>query len=64
MSGRDRDGESDRQAELEARRAKLHMERTPFTERIIPAILIVLAAITLALIIIAATVLLGLTAWR
>ena len=58
------DTDRERRADLEARRAKLHMERTTFSERILPVILVTLGAITLALIVIAATVLLGIATWR
>jgi hypothetical protein len=54
----------DREMELEARRARLHMQRTTFSERILPAIFIGLGIVTLALIIIAVTVLLGIVTWR
>ena len=60
MTGKDQD----RQAQLEARRANLHIRRTLFFERIIPILLIVLGVVTLALILIAAGVLLGITPWH
>jgi hypothetical protein len=60
MRGRD----EDRQAELEARRANLHIRRNLFFERIVPILLVVLGIVTLALILIALGVLLGITPWR
>ena len=53
-----------REAELEAKRARLHMRRTLFSERILPALLIGLVILTVALIIVAGTVLLGIAPWR
>ncbi len=53
-----------RRAELEARRASVHMPPTTFYERIVPIVLIGLGLLTLLLIILAATVLLGIFPWR
>ena len=64
MAEPDHSQDDRRKQELEARRARLHMQRTPFSERVLPALLIGLAVLTVALIVIALTVLLGITPWR
>ena len=48
-----------REQDLAARRANLHMKRTPFSERVVPALLIGLGVLTVILIVIALAVLLG-----
>ena len=53
-----------RRAELEARRASVHMPRTTFYERILPIVFIGLGVLMLLLVIVAATILLGITPWR
>lgn len=53
-----------RRAELEARRASVHMPHTTFYERIVPILLIGLAVLTVLLVIVAATILLGISPWR
>jgi hypothetical protein len=60
MSKSDRE----REEELAARRAKLHMQRTPFFERVLPAMLIGLGVLTLVLVVIALFILLGIAPWR
>ncbi len=53
-----------RRADLEARRASVHMPHTTFYERVVPIVLIGLGVLTVLLIIVAATILLGITPWR
>lgn len=53
-----------RKEELEARRANLHMQTSPFSERVLPALLIGLGVLTVVLIIVALTILLGIAPWR
>jgi hypothetical protein len=53
-----------REQDLAARRANLHMKRTPFSERVVPALLIGLGAITVVLILIALAVLFGILDWQ
>ena len=53
-----------RRAELEARRASVHMPPTTFYERIVPILLIGLGVLTVLLVIVAATILLGISPWR
>jgi hypothetical protein len=60
----EQDGEERRRARLEARRAKLRMERTTFSERVLPAFLIGLGIFTVLLILLAVGILLGITPWR
>lgn len=60
----DEEAEQRRKEALAARRANLHMQRTPFSERILPAVLLVLAVLTVILILIALGVLFGILSWR
>ncbi|HET9492935.1 MAG TPA: hypothetical protein VFR15_01755 [Chloroflexia bacterium] len=53
-----------REQDLAARRANLHMKRTPFSERVVPALLIGLGVLTVALILIALAILLGIVDWQ
>jgi hypothetical protein len=53
-----------REQDLAARRANLHMRRTPFSERVVPALLIGLGVLTVVLILIALTVLFGIVDWQ
>lgn len=53
-----------RRAELEARRASVHMPHTTFYDRIVPILFIGLGVVTFLLVILAATVLLGIFPWR
>jgi hypothetical protein len=53
-----------REQELAARRANLHMKRTPFSERVVPALLIGLGVLTVVLILLALAVLLGIVSWQ
>jgi hypothetical protein len=53
-----------RKEELEARRANLHMQTGTFSERVLPALLIGLGVLTVVLIVIALTILLGIAPWR
>ena len=62
--GQVKDSDKDREEELAARRARLHMQRTVFSERIIPIVLVGLGILTCALILVASTVLLGIIPWR
>ena len=55
---------SRREEELAARRATLHMPRTTFYERVLPALFIGLGLLTVGLILLAVAVLLGITPWR
>ena len=53
-----------REQDLAARRANLHMERTPFSERVVPALLIGLGVLTVVLILIALAILFGIVDWQ
>jgi hypothetical protein len=53
-----------RKEELAARRANLHMQPTTFSERVVPALLITLAVLTVVLIVIAFAILLGIVPWQ
>ena len=56
--------DNNREQELAARRANLHMKRTAFSERVVPVLLIGLGVFTVALILIALAVLLGIVSWH
>lgn len=53
-----------RQADLEARRARVHMPRTTFYERVLPVVFVGIGVILLVIIVIAVGVLLGITPWH
>mgnify|MGYP000861634320 CR=1 FL=1 len=53
-----------RRAELETRRASVHMPHTTFYDRIVPLLFVGLGVLTILLVVLAATVLLGIFPWR
>ncbi|MFN8482129.1 MAG: hypothetical protein U0768_03585 [Anaerolineae bacterium] len=53
-----------RRVELETRRASVHMPHTTFYDRIVPLLFVGLGVLTILLVVLAATVLLGIFPWR